>query len=126
MLPHADVTTNANTAALIRNETAQLSALAEAWELLRTENLKWSRSNLETRSHVLEVERCLWFTIGLRTWRWRKLPLRVCVPCLFCPFQQTETQTIPAFVTNREVRKDEVSGLFRTLEIVGAGEVNPL
>jgi hypothetical protein len=55
MLPHADVTTNANTTALIRNETAQLSALAEAWELLRTENLKWSRSDLETRGHVLEV-----------------------------------------------------------------------
>jgi hypothetical protein len=55
MLSHADITANANTAALIRNEAAQLSALAEAWELLRTENLKWSRPDLKTRGHVLEV-----------------------------------------------------------------------
>ena len=126
MLPHAHITSNTDSAALISNEAAQLGALAEAGKLLCAEDLEGPGSDIKTRGHILKVQGRLWFSIILRAWRGRKLTVKVCIFCLFSAFEQTEAETIPAFITDGEVGEDEISCLFRTLEIIGTGKIDAL
>jgi hypothetical protein len=126
MLPHAHIPTDADSTALVSNKPAQLGTLAETGKFLGTEDLEWPGPDIETCGHVLKIQGCLRFSICVRSRRRRKLALRIRVSCFFCSFQQTEAETIPAFVADRQVGKDEISRRLGTLEIVGPGEIDAL
>lgn len=126
MFPHADITTDADSATLIGDQAAQLGAFAQAGKFLRTKHLEWSGPDIETCGHVLKVKWGLWFSVSLWSWRRGKLSLGVGVACLLSAFQEAEAEAIPAFVAHREIRKDEVSSGLGTLEIVGPSKIDPL
>lgn len=101
MFPHADITTDADSATLIGDQAAQLGAFAQAGKFLRTKHLEWSGPDIETCGHVLKVKWGLWFSVSLWSWRRGKLSLGVGVACLLSAFQEAEAEAIPAFVAHR-------------------------
>ena len=102
-LPHANITSDADSASLVGNFFAQRCALHEPRELLGTENVKWCRLDLHapinTRGHVavslFEVEILL----------------------LFGGFEQAEGQAILALVADRKIGENEVSSGGRSVQV---------
>jgi len=104
--PHSNIAPDADTATLFGNHATQSSALGETGELLRTEDSERNRLDLEPVGDVRTLlDLCvLWC-----------LAIHVLVFLQF--FIQRETQPVFAFVTNRQVREDEVACRSRPVEV---------
>lgn len=102
-LPHAHITANANTAALVGNAFAERGALHKSRELLRAEDLEWVRLDLhspvETRRQV----------------RLRHTEIRILV--LLSLLEETEVQAIISLVANGQVWEDEISSADGTVQV---------
>lgn len=106
--PHAHVTSNADTAALLGNSTAERSALGETWELLGAEDgerlgldLKSVRDVLRGLSENLEVGNLLSVHVFL----------------LLQFLVQGEAEAVFALMPNRQIREDEVAYRRWTIEV---------
>jgi hypothetical protein len=100
-LPHAHITTDANTAALVGDALAEGGALHESRELLRAKDLERICLNLHA---PVETRR----QVGLRHTK-----IRILV--LLGLLEETEVQAVVSLMANGQVWKDEISSADRTV-----------
>lgn len=106
--PHAHITSDTNTTTLLGNHTAQRRALAQAWELLGTEDMERLRLDFQTVRHVLAFP-C---GIGLGD-----LIGFVMVFGLLQFLVEAEAEAIPTLVPNGKIWEDEVAGGRGTVQV---------
>lgn len=99
---HADVTANANAAALLGDDSAQVGALGETRELLRAVHDERLRLDLQTEGHVSIW--CHQAVPGIvRHW------LHVSILFFFELLVQVEAEPVLSLVAHREIGEDEVA-----------------
>jgi hypothetical protein len=106
-LPHTNITTNSNSAALISNGLAKLCALHETGEL-------FSAENHEGVSLDLHAEVNAWWKIAIGR-------LNVEVLLLLGGLEQAEGQTIQALMANGKIGENEVAGFSWAIEVGHTG-----
>jgi hypothetical protein len=102
-LPHTDITTNSNSAALVSDCLAELCALHETGELLGAVNRKGKSLDLHS-----EVD---------TRWKVAISRLNIEVLLLLGCLKQTKCQAIDTLVAHRKIGEDEVAGFGWTVEI---------
>jgi hypothetical protein len=109
-LPHANVPSDTDTAALVGHRLAELSALHQSRELLGAENMERRRLDLHPPIHTrrqvgvggLEVE--ILFFLGR--------------------LEKAELEFVVSLMANRQVREDKVAGFVGTIQVGHAGGGN--
>jgi hypothetical protein len=112
--PHTDITSDADTAALLCNHTAQCSALGEAWELLR-------REDDEGRRPDFQAMRDMGIDPILKGSSDSGAIIRVHILRILQLLVEGEAQSVFALMANRQVREDEVACRARAVQIGHAG-----
>jgi hypothetical protein len=102
-LPHAHVTTNTDTASLVGHSFAKLSALHQAGELLGAEDNEWLGLDLHPPVHA--------------GWQVAIGRLQVKILLFLGGLKQAECQLVQAFVSNRQVGEDEVTGFGGSVKV---------
>lgn len=102
-LPHTNVPTNSDSATLIGNSLAKLSALHQSGKLLGAKHAEGFRLNLHS-----EVDARRQVAISR---------LEIEILLLLGRLKQAKGQTVTALVANRQVGEDEVSGFSGTVEV---------
>lgn len=109
---HADLTSDTNTASLVGYGTAELGARSQSRELLGTEDGEWLGLDFQTVGN-------LGFSLGGSS--------GCCFICLVRIlgilelFVQAETKSVFAFMADRKIREDEVSGLRGAVQVYHTG-----
>jgi hypothetical protein len=110
---HADITPDTDSASLLGDDSAELSALIQARELLGAEDVEAARLDLHA-----EVERSgHQGDSGVRGF-WR---IGILVGLILGLLIQVEVQTVAALVTDGQIGEQEVASLDGTIEISHAG-----
>jgi hypothetical protein len=109
-LPHPDIASDTDAAALVCNCLAERGTLHETRELLGAEDVEGLRVDfhapVDASGHV------------------PGLGLHIEILLFLCRLKQTKVELVKALVANRQVRENEVAGLIGTVQISHAGGWN--
>jgi hypothetical protein len=108
---HADITSNADTATLLGDDSAELSALRETRELFGGEDGEGSRLDLQTMRHMSGA-------MLLRVFS----SLGVHITTFLQLFVQRKAQPVLALMADRKIGKDEVASRFGSVEVGHASD----
>lgn len=103
---HANFAPDTDTASLVGHGAAELGARRKPGKLLSAEDGERLRLDFQT---VCDL--------GLSLGCSRSLIQLVCILGVFQLFVQAETKSVFSFVTDRQVGKDEITSLFRTIQV---------
>lgn len=103
---HANFTSYADTASLISNGSAELSAGCKPWEFFRTEDNE--RLGLD-----LQAVRDLGLPLSCS----RSIIQLICILGILQFFIQAETKSIFSFMANRQVREDKITSGLRAIQV---------
>lgn len=106
-LPHSHVASDSYSATLVSDCLAELGALHEAGKLLGAKDVE--RLRLDFHPPV-DARREIWVD-----------GIHVEILLLFCRLEQAKRQAKVALMTNRQVGEDEITGLYRPIQISHAG-----
>lgn len=115
---HTDITANPNTATLLCNDPTQGGTGSQTRELLRA--IHSERNGLHFETEVEGRLRCGRFG-GKRLDRIRHWGISIGILGVLDILIQVEAQPIPTLMTHRQVGKDEVTSLGRTIQIGDTG-----
>lgn len=108
---HTHVSPNSDAATLLSDHPAQSGALGQAWELLRTEDLKWLRLHFQA---VIDHGGPISIAFGL-------FGQFILILGTFELLVQAKAQPVLAFMADRQIRKNEIARRLGPIQVHHSG-----